>query len=136
MNILEYIDIQNAGWESRVKGLHDFGYSWRELGGLLGLDKMTLWRKCSDVLGDEQAAAFEKISGIVGRVWLEPSEELKELGESALIDKRYRTVTQQLKADEWTDLARKEIERGVALVDIAKASGMTRDQANYRLRKK
>jgi hypothetical protein len=135
MDILDYINYPSEGWQSRIKGLNDAGYGWRVLGGCIGMDKMTLWRQCSKVDADEAAWAFAKVSGIEARVWITPDERLTELGKSAAKDKRYRTATDNREADEWTELALSEIERGVSVSDIAKASGMTRDQVNYRLRK-
>lgn len=128
--------MNSTGWESRVKGLHDVGYSWRELANMVGMDKMTLWRQCSPVEGDAGAAVYERLNGEESRVWLTPDERLKDLGVYALKNKKYRSVTDEQMSDEWIECARRDIERGVALVDIARMSGMTRDQANYRLRKK
>ena len=86
--------------------------------------------------GDAGAAVYERLSGEESRVWLTPDERLKDLGVYALKNKKYRSVTDEQMSDEWIECARRDIERGVALVDIARMSGMTRDQANYRLRKK
>jgi hypothetical protein len=133
---MEYIRYGEAGWESRVKGLHDAGYSWRVLADDIGMDKMTLWRACAGVKGDDNAWAYAPIKGEESRVWPKPDSRLGDLGEYAKIDSRRRGIEDQRYADEWKELALKERDRGVSIKDIARVSNMSRDQVNYRLRKK
>lgn len=133
-NMDKYVAWGTNGCEHRAWEMKQVGWSWRAIARALGVDKMTLWRKCAGASGDvsEEAWALGRVGGRQVRVWVTPSSEVVELAGYA---KERQGGGPSLGMAMWVEAVKRDLGRGVAIRDIARASGLSRDSVRYRVQK-
>lgn len=117
------------------------GWSYRQVGESMCVGPMKIWRRkrkdpegileeVRDRLGEGDGKGNK--SGPKRRA--EVSKDLRAYRGIFEVRKSERGVKDREMVREWMDLVEREIDRGVQKTDIARESGMTRDQFNYRMK--
>ena len=117
------------------------GWSYRQIGQMSGCPPMKVWRRHRK---NPQKVLEETMKNLgVGdgkgeksgpKKRAEVSKDLRAY--QGIFDTRrdMRNEKEQRLVKEWVELVTREVERGVQKTDIARESGMSRDQFNYRMK--